>query len=194
MAQWGDGESYSDGVYGDNTYDSGAINSLSPYALDPSYLPKEPEYIFPIESRRRSLGDRILPVTGHCYLSGIAVGGAWGLYEGLSTLPVGESNRLKLNTVINCCTRRGPFLANNLAVLGLIYSTTNHILCRVTEQEDSMINSVAAGTLTGALYKSTAGLRPVLIASSLGACFVGSIAVGHYIYSNRHRFLRYNTA
>ena len=95
---------------------------------------------------------------------------------------------------------------------GLIYSTTNHILCRVTEQEDSMINSVAAGTLTGALYKSTgitvyvfilstlpycvllAGLRPVLIASSLGACFVGSIAVGHYIYSNRHRFLRYNTA
>ena len=71
MAQWGDGESYSDGVYGDNTYDSGscnsctsiactsqhvksyfvlsllplfsgAINSLSPYALDPSYLPKVP--------------------------------------------------------------------------------------------------------------------------------------------------------
>jgi len=49
----------------------------------------------------------------------MAVGGAWGLYEGLSTLPVGESNRLKLNTVINCCTRRGPFLANNLAVVGV---------------------------------------------------------------------------
>jgi len=43
-------------------------------------------------------------------------------------------------------------------ITGLIYSTTNHILCRVTEQEDSMINSVAAGTLTGALYKSTGRL------------------------------------
>ena len=50
--------------------------------------------------------------------SGIGVGGVWGLYEGLLAFPTGESRRLKLNTVINCCTRRGPFLANNLAVLG----------------------------------------------------------------------------
>jgi len=50
---------------------------------------------------------------------GIAVGGTWGLYEGLMAVPTGESRRLKLNTVINSCTRRGPFLANNLAVLGL---------------------------------------------------------------------------
>lgn len=50
---------------------------------------------------------------------GIGVGGTWGLYEGLLAVPTGESRRLKLNTVINSCTRRGPFLANNLAVLGL---------------------------------------------------------------------------
>lgn len=51
--------------------------------------------------------------------SGIGIGGTWGLYEGLLSVPAGESRRLKLNTVINSCTRRGPFFANNLAVLGL---------------------------------------------------------------------------
>lgn len=27
MAQWGDGDSHSDGIYGDNTYDAGSRNS-----------------------------------------------------------------------------------------------------------------------------------------------------------------------
>lgn len=36
-----------------------------------------------------------------------------------------------------------------------MYSTTNHILSRVTDQEDSVLNSVAAGTITGVIYKST---------------------------------------
>jgi len=36
-----------------------------------------------------------------------------------------------------------------------MYSATNHILSRVTDQEESVLNSVAAGTITGAMYKST---------------------------------------
>ena len=39
--------------------------------------------------------------------------------------------------------------------LGIMYSTTSYILSRVTEQEDSILNSVAAGTITGVMYKST---------------------------------------
>lgn len=39
-----------------------------------------------------------------------------------------------------------------------MYSTTNHILSRVTEQEDSILNSIAAGTVTGAIFKSTGDL------------------------------------
>lgn len=57
-----------------------------------------------------------------CIYSGIGIGGTWGLYEGLLAVPTGESRRLRLNTVINSCTRRGPFLANNLAVLGKLLS------------------------------------------------------------------------
>ena len=45
------------------------------------------------------------------------VGGVWGLWEGVKT-PEGRTVRLRMNSVLNGCTRRGPFLGNTLAVLG----------------------------------------------------------------------------
>ena len=51
----------------------------------------------------------------------MVVGGSWGLWEGLRH-PEGRTVKTRLNRVINGCTRRGPFLANTLAVVGkLIY-------------------------------------------------------------------------
>lgn len=43
----------------------------------------------------------------------------WGLKEGLSR-PLGPnaSMRLRLNSVLNSCTRRGSFTGNSLGVLG----------------------------------------------------------------------------
>ena len=75
-----------------------------------------------------------------------------------------------------------------------MYSVTNHILSRVTKQEDNVLNSVAAGTITGVIYKSTAGVRAILVADSVGALFFGLLSLGQYLYSNRYKFLRYNTA
>ena len=46
------------------------------------------------------------------------VGGTWGLWEGLRH-PEGTSTRVRVTSVINGCTRRGPFLANTGAVLGI---------------------------------------------------------------------------
>ena len=51
------------------------------------------------------------------YCAGLAIGGVWGLAEGLRR-PEGSTIRLRLNSVLNGCTRRGPFLANTGAVLG----------------------------------------------------------------------------
>lgn len=48
-----------------------------------------------------------------------------------------------------------------------MYSTTNHILSRVTEQEDSILNSIAAGTVTGAIFKSTGDLDISILNYSL---------------------------
>ena len=47
------------------------------------------------------------------------VGGTWGLWEGLRR-PEGTSTRVRVTSVINGCTRRGPFLANTGAVLGIV--------------------------------------------------------------------------
>lgn len=54
-----------------------------------------------------------LPLAG----AGLAVGGVWGLYEGLWR-PDGKTVRLRMNAVLNGITRRGPFTGNSLGVLG----------------------------------------------------------------------------
>ena len=48
---------------------------------------------------------------------GLTIGGTWGLYEGLRN-PDGRTMKLRLNSVLNGMTRRGPFLANSLGVVG----------------------------------------------------------------------------
>lgn len=49
--------------------------------------------------------------------AGMALGGVWGLAEGLKHSEA-RTYRLRMNSILNGCTRRGPFLGNNLAVLG----------------------------------------------------------------------------
>ena len=53
----------------------------------------------------------------HSHITGLVVGGVWGLYEGIKN-PEGRTARLRMNSILNGCTRRGPFLGNTLAVLG----------------------------------------------------------------------------
>ena len=48
---------------------------------------------------------------------GLAVGGTWGLYEGVRR-PDGKTMKLRMNGVLNGVTRRGPFTGNSLGVLG----------------------------------------------------------------------------
>ena len=51
--------------------------------------------------------------------AGLGVGGVWGISEGVRSAE-GRTFRLKMNRVVNGCTRRGPFLANTLGVLGAL--------------------------------------------------------------------------
>lgn len=51
--------------------------------------------------------------------AGLGIGGAWGFKEGFSR-PLGNNTsfKLRLNSVLNGCTRRGTFVGNSLGVLG----------------------------------------------------------------------------
>lgn len=49
-------------------------------------------------------------------ITGLATGGIWGLYEGLRQPINSQSSKLRLNTVLNACTRRGPLVGNSAGV------------------------------------------------------------------------------
>jgi import inner membrane translocase subunit TIM23 len=122
----------------------------------------------------RGWTDDLCVGTGTTYLSGLAIGGAWGLKEGLSR-PLGPnpSMRLRLNSVLNACTRRGSFTGNSLGVLAIYYNLTNSALDAVREKHDP-INSMAAGAFTGAVYKCTSGVRPMLVGAAIGTGAMGA--------------------
>lgn len=65
------------------------------------------------------LGSVICSILHSVYIlcTGLTAGGTWGLWEGLRR-PEGRTMRLRMNSVLNGCTRRGPFLGNTAAVLG----------------------------------------------------------------------------
>ncbi|KIL65551.1 hypothetical protein M378DRAFT_161871 [Amanita muscaria Koide BX008] len=102
---------------------------------------------------------------------GLALGGAWGLREG-ARRPLAVSNsRLRINSILNSVTRRGTFIGNSAGVLGqnvtmfsfpfvtsptlaLVYNAINSSIDAMRGKHDTL-GSMAAGGLTGAIFKST---------------------------------------
>jgi mitochondrial import inner membrane translocase subunit TIM23 len=119
--------------------------------------------------------------TGVTYLSALATGGAWGLQEGLRR-SYGQPPKLRLNSVLNAVTRRGPFLGNSAGVIAICYNLLNSYIGYLRGKHDSA-NSIVAGGLSGMLFKSTRGLRPMLISGGIVASAAGAWAVrSHHIH------------
>merc|ERR1712196_169745 len=106
---------------------------------------------------RRSWGERLTYHCGAAYLIGLTSGGIVGVGQGLRD-SVGERRRIRINSVLNATGRRGPGWGNSLGCIAMMGSIFESIAYNV-RGEDDILNSVGAGALTGALYKSTAGPR-----------------------------------
>ncbi|KAI0350689.1 Tim17-domain-containing protein [Trametes cingulata] len=129
----------------------------------------------PIPSRGWS--DDLCYGTGTMYLSGLALGGVWGLREG-ARKPLAVSNaRLRINSILNSVTRRGTFIGNSAGCLALVYNAFNSTIDHFRGKHDTY-GSMAAGALTGALYKSTAGVKPALAAATV---ISGSAGIWSYV-------------
>ncbi|KAL9122124.1 MAG: hypothetical protein Q9187_001318 [Circinaria calcarea] len=124
----------------------------------------------------RGWSDDLCYGTGVTYLTALTVGGAWGLVEGLNRSPASAPPKLRLNSVLNSVTRRGPFLGNSAGVIALVYNGINSTIGYYRGKHDSA-NSIAAGALSGMLFKSTRGLRPMMISGGLVAATAGAWAV-----------------
>jgi len=120
----------------------------------------------------RGWSDDLCYGTGTMYLGGLALGGAWGFREGASR-PLAVSNtRLRINSILNSVTRRGTFLGNSAGVLALGYNGINSTIDAVRGKHDAF-GSMFAGALTGALFKSTAGVKPALAAATIVSASAG---------------------
>lgn len=120
-------------------------------------------------------------------LIGLAIGGTWGFKEGMSR-PLGNnpSFKLRLNSILNGCTRRGSFMGNSLGVLGelilhfpllrlplmsnkaIFYNISNSSFDAIRGKHDAL-NAMAAAGLSGAIYKSTGTSLPIPVYSFLNA-------------------------
>ncbi|CCF48588.1 hypothetical protein NDA11_005107 [Ustilago hordei] len=116
----------------------------------------------------RGWSDDLCYGTGTTYLSGLAIGGLLGAREGFFR-PLGVENttfRLRLNAVLNQVTRRGSFFGNSAGVVALIYNLVDASIDGVRGKHD-IYGAVAAGGLSGALFKCTSGARPMALASGI---------------------------
>ncbi|CAD1812436.1 mitochondrial import inner membrane translocase subunit family protein [Candida parapsilosis] len=170
---------------GTNT--NGASASSSSYAalLHPlagldkgvEYLDLEEEKLNQVEGSQglipsRSWTDDLCYGTGAVYLMGLGLGGLSGFQHGVRTLPAGAPGKVQLNHILNNITKRGPFLGNNAGVLALTYNLIDSSLDGLRGKHDD-VNSVVAGALAGALFRSSRGLKPMVYSSALMAGAAG---------------------
>lgn len=104
--------------------------------------------------------------TGTVYLLGLGVGGAFGLQEGLSKMPADSPPKLKLNTVLNHITKRGPFLGNTAGCLAITYNIVDAIIDHWRGKHDDF-NSLASGAISGALFRLAAGIKPAAYSAAM---------------------------
>ena len=156
--------------------------TLDYLSLDESALSDLPGSQSALPSRGWS--DDLCYGTGVCYLSALTMGGTWGMIEGLRRSPANAPPKLKLNSILNSATRRGPFLGNSAGVIAMVYNGVNSTIGYYRGRHDS-VNSIAAGAISGMMFKSTRGLRPVLISGGLVAGAAGAWAVSFHLDVSR---------
>jgi hypothetical protein len=118
----------------------------------------------------------------------------WGFKEGMSR-PLGTSNswKLRINSILNGCTRRGSFLGNSAGILGMLeqpskehfhsprtdlggygvvrhtalfYNGVNSSIDAFRGHHDIM-GGMAAGAISGAMFKATGGFTETFCLSAV---------------------------
>ncbi|GAA5883564.1 hypothetical protein JCM3774_001742 [Rhodotorula dairenensis] len=77
------------------------------------------------------------------------------------------SARLRWNNVLNQVTRRGTSMGNSAGVLALIYNGINSTIDVYRGHVHDMYGSMAAAAMTGLIWRSTAGVKSMVVTSGL---------------------------
>ncbi|XP_045596627.1 mitochondrial import inner membrane translocase subunit Tim23 [Procambarus clarkii] len=148
------------------------LSQLSPYLnFDPAYLQTtQPEFIaLEGASQKRGRFELAFSQIGGSCLLGAGVGGAQGLYGGIQeTAAAGHTGKIRRTQLLNCLMKRGSASANTLGVVAFMYSGLGCLLYYARGSHEDEVNTVGAATMTGLLYKSTAGLRKCAMGGLVG--------------------------
>ncbi|KFD55992.1 hypothetical protein M514_03116 [Trichuris suis] len=158
---------------------------LSPYlSVDPKIFNSEPQYILPEgASARRGRFELAFSQIGGCVMTGAALGGTSGLYSSLKDQEVMKNEWATRRTqILNYIVKRGQSSATAFGSVAVLYSGFG-VLLNYARGADDELNTIAAATLTGLLYKSPAGLKKCLVGGGTGL----ALSVIYCLYSSGDR-------
>ena len=117
-----------------------------------------------LNSYGREFGSQMTYSVGCSYAAGLGLGGVWGLMEGVRR--GGETSKLLVNSLVNGAATRGPFLANQFAIMTMFYVTNYNLISWMRSSDssnsvNSAINAASAGGISGLLFKSASGNMPL---------------------------------
>lgn len=129
----------------------------------------QPEFIFPEgASKQRGRFELSFSQIGSSVMIGAAIGGAAGLYNGIrATALAGETGVLRRTQLLNHVMKQGSATANTFGTVAVLYAAFGCLLSWGRGEDDDL-NTIAAGTATGFMYKSTAGLRKCAMGGGVG--------------------------
>ncbi|XP_030627497.1 mitochondrial import inner membrane translocase subunit Tim23 [Chanos chanos] len=155
------------------------MSPLSPYLnVDPRYLTQDSdEFILPTGANKtRGRFELAFFTIGGCCITGALFGAVNGLRMGLAETRGLAWSKPRNVQILNMVTRQGATWANTLGSLALLYSAFGVIIEKTRGAEDDL-NTVAAGTMTGILYKSPGGLRGAARGGLTGLALSGLYAL-----------------
>lgn len=163
------------------------MSPLSPYLnVDPRYLVQDTdEFILPTGANKtRGRFELAFFTIGGCCITGATFGAMNGLRLGLKETRTMAWSKPRNVQILNMVTKQGAVWANTLGSLALLYSAFGVVIEKTRGAEDDL-NTIAAGTLTGLFYKSTAGLR-----GAARGGFSGLLLTGLYALYNNWEHIR----
>jgi len=151
---------------------SGANSVMSPYLnFDPASLGvgSDSQYIFPEGATgRRGRFELAFSQIGCSVMAGGLVGGLRGIHTGrLECRAAQLQGPVWRSQMMNYIGKHSASTAQSLGVLALMYSLFGVAISKARGVDDE-VNTVAAGTATGLLFKSAAGLRSCAIGGAAG--------------------------
>lgn len=128
--------------------------------------------------------DKMFYGCGAAYIFGITGGGLIGLYRGIVGAQSSQFVILR-NSILNQTTRYGPWAANSLGVLSLAWAAIDSTLANYRNGVSDNLNHVSAAFISGAIFKSTAGLRPAFLSGAVFASSVGFFCVARDLWNGK---------